>query len=646
MAKQSHRWEENRVKNLCFVRVTLEVLHFSGRRRKIKWVKRNKIMDYIKAKEYIDKVSLSGMVFGLESAKELLKLAGRPDKDLKIIHIAGTNGKGSVGTFLTEILNTAGYRIGRFFSPALFEYNETICISENGITKSISNDEIAQYITTISALCDKIVKNGLRHPSEFEIQTVMALMYFASNKCDIAIVECGLGGMDDATNIIEDNMMEIITSISYDHMKILGNSLSEIATNKCGIIKDDSIVVTTMQENEIMDVIKKKCRDTHSKIIITDVEDCNVVSNTLYSVVYDDRRNNINGLSLVMPGIYQIENANIAVNSAIALNSMGYNISENDIKNGLLLSKWRGRFDVISSNPLIIADGAHNENAAVMLKNSVDEYLKDYKKIYVMSVFADKEYEKILSVMKDDSGVFYGATTSNKRALDENTLCENAREYYSEVNSCHTIEEALDKSIARVQARNSKDKTVIICFGSLSIMKQIYEYMDKRQPVGQDRVNNIINNNVFVRNMRIIGKYEKKRIFCGHGMEHILDVARLTWIFNLENNKGYSKDVVYAAALLHDIGRARQYVDGTQHEIAGISIAKEVLTQSGYSEDEIMLITGTISFHNNREASTEEIDGLKGMLRRADNMSRQCYACKAQNQCKWPVDRKNLNLKY
>lgn len=646
MAKQSHRWEENRVKNLWFVRVTLEVLHFSGRRRKIKWVKRNKIMDYIKAKEYIDKVSLAGMVFGLESAKELLKLAGRPDKDLKIIHIAGTNGKGSVGTFLTEILNTAGYKIGRFFSPALFEYNETICISENGITKSISNDEIAQYITTISALCDKIVRNGLRHPSEFEIQTVMALMYFASNKCDIAIVECGLGGMDDATNIIEDNMMEIITSISYDHMKILGNSLSEIATNKCGIIKDDSIVVTTMQENEIMDVIKKKCQDTHSKIIIADVKDCNVISNTLYNVVYDDKRNNINGLSLVMPGIYQIENANIAVNSAIALNSMGYNISENDIKNGLLLSKWRGRFDVISSSPLIIADGAHNENAAIMLKNSIDEYLKDYKKIYVMSVFADKEYEKILSVMKDDSGVFYGAATSNKRALDENTLCENAREYYSEVNSCHTIEEALDKAIAKAQVRNSKDKTVIICFGSLSIMKQIYEYMDKRQPVGQDRVNNIINNNVFVRNMRIIGEYEKKRIFCGHGMEHLLDVARLTWIFNLENNEGYSKDVVYAAALLHDIGRARQYVDGTGHELAGVSIAKEVLIESGYNEDEIMLITGAISFHNNKEVGIDEINGLKGMLRRADNMSRQCYACKAQNQCKWPVDRKNLNLKY
>jgi dihydrofolate synthase/folylpolyglutamate synthase len=455
-------------------------------------------------------------------------------------------------------------------------------------------------------------------------------------KCDICIIECGLGGMDDATNIMDNKLMSIITSIGMDHVSILGNNLREITTQKCGIIPGSKRVITTSSNNDVMDIIQDRCNDSDVPLIISSVEDVLIKEKSISGLIYDDTKNDIMGLKTVMPGTYQLENSYLAVNAAIALNDLGYNIHQEHIKNGLLMARWYGRFDIVCKRPLVIADGAHNEAAAKALKESVDEYFSNYNKIYVMSVFKDKEYEKILDIMSDD-GILFAGETDNERALNSKELYSIAGKYFKKCVRTQSISEALNKAI--MESKSQSD-SVIICFGSLSIMPQVYDYF--KQNTSENRLDKIRTDNELIENMNFIDEFEKNRVFCGHDYNHLMDVARIGWIYCLENKINIDKELIYATALLHDIGRARQYLYGENHEEAGAVIAKKILNRAGFNENEITMISNAIMTHNKDNNMGE----LGRIISWADKKSRLCYSCKAKDNCKWTWDTMNNSIEY
>ena len=588
-------------------------------------------MNYNQAINYIQELNKKGMVFGLDNIKALLSKKDNPQNKLNIIHIAGTNGKGSVGTYLAHILDRAGYKVGRFYSPSLFHYGENICISHKGTFKCISEDEIAEYIEDLSC------KGTFDGVSAFEMETAMALCYMADENCDVCLIECGLGGLEDATNIMDEKIMSIITSIGMDHMNILGNSIKDITLNKCGIIPGSKTVVTTSSNAEVLEIIEGKCQEYDIPLVVSSNSDVILKDRSITGLVYDDIKNGILGLKTVMPGIYQLENSYLAVNAAVTLNQLGFDIQQEHIKNGLLMARWYGRFDIVSKSPLVIADGAHNEAAAKVLKQSVDEYFEEYNKIYVMGVFKDKEYEKILSIMSGD-GIIFAGKTDNERALDSDILTSVAKRYFNECVCADSIKEALDMA---VKESTSKENTVIICFGSLSIMTDIYNYF--KQNTIENRLDSIRNDFEFVENMKLINEFEKNRIFCGHDFNHLLDVARIAWIYCLENKINLDKELIYATALLHDIGRAKQYLCGENHEEAGCSIAKNVLNRAGFSQEEIKMIINAIMVHNRDWDKKSELGNVIAL---ADKKSRQCYMCEAKQNCKWTWDSMNNSMEY
>ncbi len=606
-------------------------------------------MNYNQCMEYMNNITVShGMNFDLSSVRELLVRAGNPEKNLKIIHIAGTNAKGSLGTYLASILDTAGIRTGRFFSPALFSYREVFCVYHKGITDTISKEQTAKYITLLADIIGDMTKDGYDHPTAFEIETVMALMFLRDEKCEIAIIECGLGGKDDATNIIDNNLINVITPVGYDHMGILGNTIEEITLAKCGIIHDGETVVTGQRDEKVTEVIKSYCDKMNANLFVCDEKNLTVRKQDIHGTVYDDNLHGIKGIKLTMLGEFQTQNAGIAVQVACCLKDMGYRISDNDIKTGMTRAHFKGRLDKVNSSPMVYADGAHNPMAATSLKRSIDKYFADYRKIFVMGVFADKDYKKILEIMSDGNGTLFACESNNKRSMKPHKLANEARPYFGEVVECTSVADALSKACDA--ANESVADTVIICFGSLSIMKDVYGFFENSDMENchkeKNIVNSIIDNSIFRDKMDVINNYERNRRFCGHDFNHLMDVARIAWILTLENEYNLEKDVVYSAALLHDIGRAVEYEDGTPHENAGELIADEILTSAGVSEEVKERIILAIKGHNSEDKKKESgnKDELGIVIKQADNLSRNCFICAAKDECKWPLDKKNKGI--
>ena len=288
-------------------------------------------MNYKEAREYIKKASQYGIVPGLDNISNLCDKLGNPQNELEVIHIAGTNGKGSVGAFAEQILIESGKKVGRYVSPAVFDYLEQFRIN----AENMSEDRYAYYISRISEVADKMTP----HPTPFEMETAVAFLYFKEEQCDVVLIEVGMGGREDATNIIPKSLVSVITPISMDHMKFLGNTLEEIAYQKSGIIKNNGLVVTAKQENCVMNVIENECREKNARFIKVD-------SVTEYEISLD--------------GEYQRENAAVAEEVCRRIDG----VSENDIKSGLINTVWHGRFEKICDKPEFIIDGAHNTDGA------------------------------------------------------------------------------------------------------------------------------------------------------------------------------------------------------------------------------------------------------------------------------------------
>lgn len=421
-------------------------------------------MKYLECLEYINgRSKLKGSVLGLDSIRAMCEAFDNPQDKLKFIHIAGTNGKGSVLCYISSILLEAGYRVGRYISPTITDYRERFQV--NG--KMITQKDLCKYMEQVKSVAEKLEENGII-VTAFEMETVIAFLYFLDKKCDVVVLECGMGGLTDATNIVDTKILTVLTTISMDHMQYLGSTLTDIARIKCGIIRDEVPVVSANQKLEVKEVINS-CSD---KVSYVEPELINSVKygKTTQKFRYKDRMYETGLL-----GTYQIDNAALAVEAANQLAATGDfdHIDDKAVKQGLINAKWPARFQIISRKPLMIIDGAHNEDASIRLRETIDVFYPDLKKLYIIGMFRDKEVEKVLkNIVVDGEMVFTVATPNNPRALSSVEMAEAVRVYNPRVTSCDSIEEAIEYATAIADS-----ESVIIACGSLAYLGKVIDIM-------------------------------------------------------------------------------------------------------------------------------------------------------------------------
>lgn len=417
-------------------------------------------MNYAEARVYLDEVSKYGSVLGLENMRELLGRLGNPQDDLKFIHISGTNGKGSVLAYLSTILSGGGYRTGRYISPTLFSYRERIQVDEQKIEK----ESLAHHVTAIAKVIEEMKAENAGNPTAFEVETALAFLYFKEKDCDIVVLETGLGGALDATNIIKTTVMEVIAPISMDHMEFLGDTLEKIAMQKAGIIKPHTAVVSASQEPDAKKVLDHVCKENQCSMYMVDPAQ---ITDVLYDVEEQQfSYKNWKNVKITLAGSYQILNAALALEGVEELRRLGYHLSEEQVRQGLYRAVWRGRFTLLSKNPAVIIDGAHNPGAAKELKHSLDLYFKGKDLYYIFGVFQDKDYQEVIRLTAPlAKHIITVQTPGNPRALPANELKETVQAVNPSVEAAQSIQEAVKKSL-----QLAKNEDAIIIFGSLSFL--------------------------------------------------------------------------------------------------------------------------------------------------------------------------------
>lgn len=403
-------------------------------------------MTYNEAINYINENSSNKIIPGLCNMEKLCTLLGNPEKSTKTIHIAGTNGKGSLGAFIAEGLITNGYNVCRYVSPSVLNYRDKLTYNNNWI----SQEEFANTVSEVKNILD----NSDCKPTVFELETAIAFYWINKKQCDFAIIETGMGGRLDATNVT-DKIMAVITPIAIDHTKFLGNTIEEIAKEKAGIIK--GCAISANQQAGVKAILNKKTND------ITYVNTENI-KNTKYSIektTFDYK--NYKDIEITMLGKYQVENACLAIEVLEKLNEKGYKI--NNIKDSIKNAQWSCRFQVINKNPLIIIDGAHNPHGIKALKENVELYLKNKETVFITGVLKDKDYETIAKIMSPYGHKIYTIQSESPRALSATLYAETIKKYNKNVVACNSINDAVLKAI--------KHKNILV-FGSLSFMGEIY----------------------------------------------------------------------------------------------------------------------------------------------------------------------------
>lgn len=411
---------------------------------------------------FIDASKKFGSKLELTRIKKLCELLGNPHKELKCIHIAGTNGKGSTSVFINNILLDAGFKVGLYTSPYIYEFNERIQLNNT----PIADIELVDVMNKVSEKVKVMLNDGYEHPTEFELITAAAFLYFKQKECDYVVLEVGLGGTYDATNIIDTPIVSVITSISKDHTDYLGDTIREIAKNKCGIIKESCPVVTYMnQEQDALSVIKAAAKEKNADLTISDsstlkINKCSLSGNefTYKSEKYETD----------LIGKYQIYNAITAINTAEVLKKSGVLISDENIKHGLKSARWHARFEILSKEPTIIADGSHNADGMAAFVETVKEAI-DSKIICVFGMLKDKDYDLCLKMLSEVTDtVIVTEVPQNPRRESVENLSESAKKHIKKVYSQKENADAL-----KIALSLAKNGDIIIALGSLYMMDSI-----------------------------------------------------------------------------------------------------------------------------------------------------------------------------
>ena len=424
--------------------------------------------------KYLEELRVLGSNYGLERTERLLELLGNPHKKLKLIHIAGTNGKGSTSAILGKILIEHGYKVGFFNSPHLEEIEETIRIND----ENIKEEDFISLINEIKPFVNQVVKEGFNHPTEFEVLTCIMFLYLYRQNVDFGIIEVGLGGRLDSTNVLTP-ILSVITSISLDHTNILGNTIEEIAIEKVGIIKKNIPIITYMQKDEVMKVITEKAIKMNSNLIIVNSNnyklleiDRDIIINQKVLVHYRGKDKILN-LSLL--GKHQIINLSLAIEAVKELENLNYiDLDIRKIKLAVKKVEWKGRLEILSQNPYIVIDGAHNVAGIKYLKNNIDEYFK-YKNLYlILGILADKEVEKMVEEITPLAKEVYTVTSNSIRAKNSQDLRDIVKNYNENCLAFEDYEEA-----ARYAINKANKEDLILASGSLYMIGKIREIFNR-----------------------------------------------------------------------------------------------------------------------------------------------------------------------
>lgn len=432
-------------------------------------------MNYQKAKQYIQAAQTGAAIQpGLETISLLLEWLHEPQEDCSFIHLAGTNGKGSTGTFLTNVLAKSGRKIGRYFSPALFSKNETIQWKQNEKTHLISQEEYETYYITIARAVKKMEQQGQPIPTEFEIETALAFLAFSKWNCDLVVLETGMGGALDATNVVKNVICNVITPIAKDHKKFLGDSLEEIARHKAGIITTKAPVVSSQENDEVWEIIANRCKILGAPLYQLEKQDITGIScgEGKTEFYFQGEKYEIQ-----MCGHYQIENACLALLTLQVIKPF-FSIPKEEEKQAMFASTWPGRFDFIRHDPVWIADGAHNPGGLSSLLDSLNQMYSKKRWIGIMGVFGDKDYKKMCRQLaaRGRFETIVAIRPPGPRGLEAEKLAEELKQNRLESFVCSSIPEAVEMA-EKVQKKEKE--SIVICFGSLSFMSELYQIVMK-----------------------------------------------------------------------------------------------------------------------------------------------------------------------
>lgn len=425
-------------------------------------------MNYEDALLYIEQLNSKGISLGLERITCLLGRLGNPQQGLSYIHVAGTNGKGSVCAFLDGVLRKAGMRIGRYISPTLYEYRERIQV--NG--EYISEVAFANLLTEVRQVSLQMAEEGLEAPTVFEVETVIAFLYFKQKCCDYVLLEVGMGGRLDSTNVIHNPVLSIITTISLDHTRMLGTTLTAIASEKAGIIKADCPVVLGPQQPEAQAVLEERCKACQVQPVCVQESQIKMQQWSQHGQSFS-----YGGWTKVWIGLlgdYQCSNAAIALEALQILQKREPTLTGAAILEGMAEAQWSGRFEVIHQAPLVVVDGAHNPAGAEALAQTLQHHFAGKKIWLLMGVFRDKDYLQIAQIMSGCSNSLFCFTPQHERALDSAVLAEVARPYYKQIYCMQTARQAVQQVLTQAKADD-----VVVSFGSLSMIKAVREAVQR-----------------------------------------------------------------------------------------------------------------------------------------------------------------------
>ena len=423
-------------------------------------------MNATEAIEYIHSVCWKGSIPGLGRTQALLEKMGNPEKKLKFVHIAGTNGKGSTAAMTASILRKAGYRTGLYTSPYIYRFHERMQV--DGL--EITDEELSEITEYVKPLAESLTES----PTEFELVCCIAFEYFVRKQCDIVVLEVGMGGAFDATNVIETPEVAVITNIGLDHTEVLGDTVEKIAETKSGIFKENGYAVVYRSTPSVEAVYEKVCAEKHVKLVKADFDSLRLKKHTLDGQVFDcgDRKD----LVLPLLGDHQLHNASVVLSIVDTLKIIGWNINEQNIRDGMKDVKWPGRFDVVSHSPLFIIDGGHNPQCIEALVKNVEDYLHDRKVIALTGVPADKDYADMYVPIMPFVNQFVCITPPNPRKLEAAELAKYLRTKGANAVGSDSIMDGVKTALELAGSDG-----VVLCFGSLYSIGSIRDALSSLQ---------------------------------------------------------------------------------------------------------------------------------------------------------------------
>ena len=424
-------------------------------------------MTYDEAIAFIHGTYKFGSKLGLENIEALLELLGSPHKALKFIHVAGTNGKGSTSAFIHSVLIEAGYKTGLYTSPFIETFNERMRVNHNLIT----SDELAHFTGQVKSKIDYMIEQGYNHPTEFEVVTAIAMLYYKFHACDVVVLEVGLGGRLDATNAIETPLVSVITPLDFDHMEYLGNTIEAIAGEKSGIIKKDGITVTCPQRLGAIHVIEKKCLEMNNILYKVDFKTLEITQQDFGHLTFN-YLGDVYDITLFAS--YQAENATLAIETLkVLIKHHGFKIDITHIKSGLKRAQWIGRLEIVSKHPFIIIDGAHNLHGIKGLAKSIEALGGKLRIVGLVGILKDKDVDGMLDIIMPYLDAVIVTKPDNPRAMSAEELVTHLQGV-EVLSVCESISEAVTALYAHFSKNaDESNQTLYLAFGSLYMIGEV-----------------------------------------------------------------------------------------------------------------------------------------------------------------------------